>query len=100
VDSKGPNGETVETLKPAPPALLAVLKRVPGPVRGEIVKALRLKQYTDQKTQKKVIGWPARVDYVWRVDAGHELREQLPERRSRTRAASLPGRPRSATSPA
>jgi len=66
VDEKGPNGETVEQLKPAPAPLIAAIKKMPGPNRGAFTKALRLTPYTDKRTGKKVVGWPARIDYVWR----------------------------------
>jgi hypothetical protein len=64
--AKGPNGETVSQLKPAPPVLLAAIKKA-GPLRGTLTKALHLQPYTDKRTGKKVIGWPAKVDYVWRM---------------------------------
>jgi len=64
VGEVGPEGEKVEQLKPAPPALLAALKKAPG--GKSIMKALRMRAYTDQKTGKRVVGWPAKIEYVWR----------------------------------
>lgn len=88
VQAKGPHGETVETLKPAPPVVLALLSKVPGPLRKNIAEALRLKQYTDQKTQKKVVGWPARIDYVWRATPATSFASsagsQIPNSRGQT----------------
>jgi hypothetical protein len=96
--AKGPNGETVSQLKPAPPVLLAAIKKA-GPLRGTLTKALHLQQYTDKRTGKKVIGWPAKVDYVWRMTPATTFAGQAGSQIPNTRGQS-PARRRSVTRPA
>jgi hypothetical protein len=97
VDEKGPNGETVETAQARAARGARRLKRARSGPRKEIAKALRLKPYTDKKTSKKVIGWPAKVDYVWRSTPATNVREQAGSQIPNY-ARPVPGRRRSGIS--
>lgn len=88
VGEKGPEGQTVEQLKPAPPVLLTAIRRMPGPLRREFTEALHLQPYVDKRTKKRVVGWPARVDYVWRSTPATTFAGQAGQQIPNTRGQS------------
>jgi hypothetical protein len=62
IDEKGPNGETVRQLKPAPKWLISAVQKLPY---GEkLTDALHIRPYKDKRTGKTVMGWPAKLDYL------------------------------------
>lgn len=82
-----PKGQpSLATLKPAPPAIVWALKHSPG--GKAIAKTLHMEPYTDKKTGKRVIGWPARLDYVWRQTPETNLASQAASQIPNTRGQS------------
>lgn len=61
-DEKGPNGETVRTLKPAPEWLIGAVKKLP--YGDKLLKDLHVRPYKDKRTGKTVMGWPAKLDFL------------------------------------
>lgn len=62
IDQKGPDGETVRQIKPAPRWLVEGLRKLPH--GKDAAEALHIRQFTDKKTGKRIWGWPAKLDYL------------------------------------
>jgi hypothetical protein len=95
LNDKGPHGETVRTLKPAPGWLINAVRKIPAGQGDAILKDLHVRKYTDKRTGKRVWGWPAKLDYILKQTPASGVALQvgtgLPTSRGQTTGQKLLG---------
>jgi hypothetical protein len=95
LNSPGPHGETVRTLKPAPGWLINAVGKIPGGQGDALLKDLHIRKYTDKTSGKRVWGWPAKLDYILKQTPASgvalQLGTGLPTSRGQTTGQKLLG---------
>jgi hypothetical protein len=95
LNSPGPHGETVRTLKPAPGWLINAVQKIPAGQGEALLKDLHVRKYTDKRTGKRVWGWPAKLDYILKQTPASGVALQvgtgLPTSRGQTTGQKLLG---------